>query len=664
MDEHVLFNGRLIMRRMARVADCQPEEPGMRLFLSLCALVSIGIVVHTPAGAVEPGDSAPRFELPRFGGGYTASAELFERNELTFLVFWESACSHCVESLEQCEAFYREFGGTDIAVVGVNTDTGDLLRVRRVLETGSITFPQLHDRGAVVAGLYGVPLETFAICLVDGRGVVVGENIDPPGEMRAIMEAMLRTPVAAPASVSVEGSPDLTFRGDERIRFLGIDTKGDAPVGPYGEEVRTGNHVQYRFMLEVSRRLNRRMTVGTLLRISNEGTDVLAAGPDYFGSEWGSAFALLSSEKVSLRVGYYTMHMTPLTLMRWDWDDNPRIGGDTGCGCVPASGVLLVESLERLGPDLTFEGAQAAFGAGNLEMRVFYAMSRRASETSYSEYRVSGEMADYSLELFGAEANLQRRDRRTGRFWKAGFHFVESWENSRSVDFEELGYGIPQPWQGSSTLSLSWEIPVLALAALRGEWLLLNRIDYHMYGIDGERDDLRSDGGGGIAGIVIERERSFRLLCDYVRTEPAFYSPFAALSYEANREGIRTSLTAYLAGEAAALSVFYRRAREIKPPDGGMEREQVSLLGASFDLDLQSGIGGSIGYLDRGSRRTGEIEDFDASRRAAVATLRYLFVRQASIELRYERIETKSDVTGNTLESEANLYSLSVSAQF
>jgi peroxiredoxin len=622
----------------------------MRAFLMLCAAVSTAVLFHQPAWSIEPGGPAPYFELPRVGGGYTESKVLFAEHDVTFLIFWESGCAHCVESLVQCEAFNREYGGAGIAVIGVNTDANDMLRVRSALEAAGVGFPQLLDRDAGVAGLYGVPLATFAVYLIDSQGIVIDAAIDPSGDVGKLMEAMLESPVSLAAEV--EGGLGFGTRGDVRIRFLGIDTRGTEPVGPYGEETHPGNHLQYRFTLEMTRRLGRHVTVGGLLRISNEGAGVLESGPEYLGSEWGSAFALMSYRRLSLRVGYYVAHMTPLTMMRWDWDDNPRIGGDAGCGCGPAAGVLLIESLERLGPDLTFEGAQAAYVMPEFEVRAFYAMPRRARDVRFTEYTVLGEVARYSLEVYGAEAKLQRYDRRTGRFWKAGLHFLGSWENNRSVDFTKLGYAIPQPWQESTVLSLSWEVPVLSISAIRGEWLLSNRTEDHSYSIDGERNDFSSDGGGGIAGIAVERERSFRLACDYIRTDPAFNSPFAALSYEPNRQGIRGSAAASFADEAVVVSVFYKRTRQVKAPEADVEKEQISFFGAS------------VGYLNKENWRKGELDVFNAARRAIVISLRYLLMRSASVELRHERIESESDPGGILLESETKLYNLYITARF
>jgi len=246
----------------------------MRSFLILWAAISMGILQAGHAFAVEPGDEAPRFELSSLDGGYGESSSLFGSHGLTFLLFWESQCRHCVESLARAGQFDRDYGGGDIAVLGVNTDSDGLLNVRSIVESAGADFPQLLDQGGTVADLYGVPFATLALFLVDSRGIVVARSIDPEGDMYALMEEMLSAPlpeaVARPQEPSAAGGGmglGLTFRGDERIRFLGIDTRGGDPVGPYGEEVASGNHVQYRFTLEMTKRLGRHLTRGA--RCSN-----------------------------------------------------------------------------------------------------------------------------------------------------------------------------------------------------------------------------------------------------------------------------------------------------------------------------------------------------------------------------------------------------------
>ena len=127
---------------------------------------------------------------------------------------------------------------------------------------------------------------------------------------------------------------------------------------------------------------------------------------------------------------------------------------------------------------------------------------------------------------------------------------------------------------------------------------------------------------------------------------------------------MRASGVLYLLDERAAVSVFYKRAREIDTYIEDSQKEQLSLFGLSLDLEHESGFGGYLGYLDRGSWRTGDSGSFDATRRAFSTGLRYRFETNAYLELRYERVDTSNNETGDKLESETDLYGLYLKAEF
>ncbi|MBI4721088.1 MAG: TlpA family protein disulfide reductase [Chitinivibrionia bacterium] len=656
----------------------------LRAFFA-CALLVVAAPSHGKAAGTTALGAAPAFDLQLLnGGGSMASAELFSSFEHTFLLFWDSGCPHCVEMLAGCEAFYRKHFGEETTVVGILGDAGDVLHARGVLEAEDISFFQLIDPGGGTARAYDVPLSTAALVLVDRDGVMCDRSVDPAGDIGAVMEGMLaRRDAAAPEGESAEqtgvtpasapkASSDWVFSGRQRIRFLGIDSRGGAPAGLYGEDVSPGNNVHYRFEFEASRMINRHVRAGGLLRISNEGDDVLRAGPQYLGSEWGSAFAELSANDANLRLGYYTIAMTPLTLMRWDWDDNPRIGGDAGCGCGATGGVLLVESLEELAPELVLEGGLASYDRSRLRTRLFYAIPRRAKELSYvSGPQGEANRAQYSLETFGFETLYQRHDKRTSSFWKAGLHIAGTRENKRSVDFIALRYPVPDPWRRSVIVTASARIPLVRFVGVAGEWIVWNRMDvdslnkvYHdMYAFEWRSSHAHYDGEGGIAGIAFEHSQNLYAKCDYLRLDGGFYSLFAALSYAPDREGVRFSGKAPIPLAHSAVSFFYKRLRELKAA-AGVEREYESIAGVSVDMDLPNGAGGSIGWMDRGAWRKGAIDSFDDSRWALGLAGRYRFTKTALLELHYQRVATTVWHGGDERESLANLYSLSMSSSF
>ena len=385
-----------------------------------------------------------------------------------------------------------------------------------------------------------------------------------------------------------------------------------------------------------------------------------------YGSEWGSAFAEVEAAGFLVRLGYFDISMTPITLMRWDWDDNPRIGGDAGCGCGgAAAGVLLLESLEELGPVLTFEGALATYSASDFEASVFYAIPRRAIETDYTAYRYGGEeRARYSQEIAGAELRWQRFDGRTGSFWKAEAHAIASFENKNSVDFFGLGYYAPDPWMQTRTLSFTGEAPIARYARLRGEIIAWN--DTKEEGILNQNleyvDETRT-GSGGIGGIAIDVRPGASLLVDYLRLSRDFLTPYSALSYEANTEGLRASARAPL-GDLVSIDLFYKRLRETELAPNETNRAQISLAGASLDFVLKGGFGAVIGWLESKRWRDDAVSPSDSRRRGIVAELRREFEKIGALRLRYERVDNDETSPSGSTESGVDMYSLYSSIEF
>ena len=643
--------------------------------MSCRRLLSCLAVVILLAGTSAEARNAPSFDLPLLGGGaYHRLDELLEGRDALFLVFWESGCPRCVEGLRASQRFAEDYAGSGVAVVGVNGDRSEPGRALDRVEAEEIGFLQLLDRDGAAAAAYGVPLEAFAVVLVDAGGSILSMRVDPAGDVAELMERMLAGG-GAPEPIEAEGksihsTPDLpgllettagiALHGDARMRFFSIDSRGSRAVGPYGEAVTPGNDLLMRFELEAIKPIGRHLTVGGLVRAGNESIEVLRSGPQYLDNERGSAFADIHAAGASLRVGYYTMHMTPLTMMRWDWDDNPRTGGDAGCGCGNAAGVLLLESLEELGPDLTVEGGRLAWNGRGFECVAFYAIPRRAIETgSIASSMGLGEPADLSLEIWGAEAAWRRFDARTGGHWRAGLHYIGTWEDERSLDGPRLGYFVPFEWTETSMLTATGEAPILPWARLRGELIALNDVSVHNAGrVEGETAD--TDGAGGYGGLVVDLPGRLDVAVDYISIDDGFDSPFAAVSWEQDRKGWRVSARAVLPGGFSALSLFWKRLEshaDTSWPD------EVSFFGAAADVDLESGLGGGIGWLDRGSWNDDPGAGYDESRTALTASVRYRFDRMTSVQAQYQRIEYETDVP-DFLDAVTSLFSFYLVSRF
>lgn len=658
-------------------------EPAVRT--ALAALLTVSAAGG--AGAVERGGRAPHFILPRIeDGAMVSSVDYFDEYRTTFLVFWDTGCEDCAVSLSEAAGFEASAAGPDLAVLGITPASEGLLSARNTARVSGTGFTHLHDAGGAVHSAYGVPRSSFAILMVDMGGVVSGMEVDPGSDVGDLMESMLLragtpepsreerpfligaedeepggTPLAGEVGTADAG---LAVSGDARIKYVSVDTRGEDPAGPYGEPLPPGNDLLHRLHLKFEKRVGDRLRVGGLLRISNEGTDVLRSGPYFFDSRWGSLFAAFDLGRLDLRLGYFTTHMTPLTLMRWDWDDNPRTGGDTGCNCGAAGAVAIVRSLEELGPDLTFEGAAARYSSGGFEADLFYAMPRRARTTPSVEYSFGGEeTAAYSLEMTGLRARWSRFDERTGRFWSAGLDFVGSWEDPRSVDAVSLGYA-PFARYTSGILTASVGIPVTPDLGAEVEWIVFNRTDGHNLGPAGD-DEAELEGAGGIAGIVYGFRDRIDIRADYVRLEEGFYSPFAALSYDPGRHGARVNGRLLLPGGRTSLSVFYKRLEELERPVPGAGKDAVSFAGVSLDaLIWRDELEASVSYLDRGEWREGDLLSFDETRETLTVTARWRMMRDSYLEGMYQRIENTAVEAGEETESDTNLYTVYFRSEF
>ena len=646
------------------------------------APAAAGGFAFAAAQAGVPGRPAPHFELPELDAdGRVSSGQLFASHARTFVVFWSSRCPACIESLRESQRFHARVAGGDINIVGINGDDRDDLAVRGAVAAAGVRFLQLRDRGGAVTARYGVPASSFAVFLVDDGGMVLARVVDPREDAGLMMERMLlglahdesgdaadpfeepprvERRVAAPL-VEIGDEAGLVFKADARIKFFSADMRGADARGPYGERIDPGNSLLQRFTLEATGRINRHLSAGGILRAGNEGLEVLRSGPEYFDSEWGSAFVLIEAGRMSARLGYFSLHMTPLTLMRWDWDDSPRTGGATGCDCGGAAGVLTVRSLEELGPDLTFEGGLGRYSRGEFDADLFYAMPRRARYTRAVVWQYGGEeRAAYSSEIYGLQARWRRHDSRTGRFWGAGLHLLGHREDPRSIDRQALGYGYMERYTGH-ILAATTEVPLAAGAGLRGEWIASCRAKgYEIGGPDGQ---IELDGSGGSAGIVFEGRGPLEMRLDYLRLGEDFYSPFAALTYAAGRHGMRASADLRLPGGWSTLSLFYKRMRGTGAP-AGAEKDQLSFAGVTIDLEHPRGPGGSISYLDQGEWRLGDVERFEDYRRTFTAGLRHQFARQASIEALYQRTLGETGGGAKLDESRTDIYSLSLRAGF
>lgn len=169
------------------------------------------IIVVLLAGCGEPrpstsevqlstasGTSVPPMEeryIPAFSkitlDGDSLSAESI-RGKLTIVNFWATWCAPCVIETPALVALRNEWHDRGFEVIGVSMDDEGLDVVREFAERFNISYPLVHDTGALAeefGGVYALPTSF----VVDPEGKIIHRIIGvfPIGELREEMEALL-----------------------------------------------------------------------------------------------------------------------------------------------------------------------------------------------------------------------------------------------------------------------------------------------------------------------------------------------------------------------------------------------------------------------------------------------------------------------------------------
>src|SRR5215213_5700313 len=120
------------------------------VLLALIALLAYGLAQNEPDRGVDEAlargerEPAPAFELPKLGGGGSASLADY-RGRVVVLNFWASWCKPCKDESPLLERWHRRMADRGGMVLGV-----DMLDVTRdaeefIAEYG-LTYPMLKDR--------------------------------------------------------------------------------------------------------------------------------------------------------------------------------------------------------------------------------------------------------------------------------------------------------------------------------------------------------------------------------------------------------------------------------------------------------------------------------------------------------------------------------------
>jgi hypothetical protein len=426
----------------------------------------------------------------------------------------------------------------------------------------------------------------------------------------------------------------IQITGEERSRFMNIDTEGKHPTGVYGEALKQETTFKHYLRLNVTALISDRLTAGGRVRISNVSRKALDSGPEYLSQEWGSAFLKYSTKNTNTTVGCYDIHLTPLTLMRWDLEDNPEGGGIAGGGCLPCgevAGAIPSESLEELSPTLSFEGARFNVMIGDhVDGLAFYARLREEEWTRYRRH------------IVGFRTKLIPYQPLSPTPPHLGVALLRTGDEARSVEFPPLN-----PPLASNVLNADAHFPITRSFVLRGEWAHAQVVEDSLVG-----GKHTYEGSAFLVGFKTNYPSYFKLRCSYLLLNRSFDSFYRALSYSANRRGFRASSTLEIPGWKSSVSTFIKILKEIYPTEVDVGEDflqtfYTASIGASVSPIKDLIIRPSLIY--RGTRRD---EDLTTSYTEKVKDDTFIFINEIVLTLfrdnqfilRYQYIDFKDKI--------------------
>jgi hypothetical protein len=402
--------------------------------------------------------------------------------------------------------------------------------------------------------------------------------------------------VAAPLAVLLRpadglcgGLDDIEFGSDVRLRWRWVDSGTPGPLrSTYGEFIQRGISLKHRFIFDIAYPLTGELRIGGRLRASNEPVLVLTTGPDYYSSEFGSAFIAYETPSLQTRFGYYETYYTPLTLMRWDLKDDAEGGGCPVCASTPGTaGAILGESLEILGPVLTFEGLSFKGSYGSmLGFDAFYARPRVAQQTDYGQMR--------QVNTYGGRVDLSRYLSHASGLFKVSLIAVRSEEDNGSVEVLEGPPGYPPEPFRYTVYGLALEAPLTRWLSVSGD---LTATRAHMFENFSMVD---RDGKGAVASLDI-KTHDITFESAFIYLTPGWDSYFRALSYSPDRKGWRSRLV--IDKKKWLVSVFARHlitVNTISAEDGDRVAYPTWSIQGSYRPRTGVVVSGSVVYTGAG----------------------------------------------------------------
>jgi hypothetical protein len=424
---------------------------------------------------------------------------------------------------------------------------------------------------------------------------------------------------------------NFVLSGEGKLRFRYVEADQDEITGTFGEALKQGLSMKQRFDLSGDFFLVEYLTVGGTVRISNEDSKDMLGVPDFISTKAvaGWWFANLHKKPFDITIGSYETSFTPLTLMRWDQDDNPL--GASGCGCQVAIGGISAESLEELKEDYRLEGAFAKIEGGIGDITLLFARSMIADEDT-----------TYARHAYGGRARLILPYTRNFSTLMIGLTGLRAKDDIESVD--QATY---DPLQ-SDVIGVDINLPLFWKVSCIAEYARSIRDDNLSSNID-----ITHAANGIIAGLKITSSDILEANALYLQLDPYFSPLYRAISYSKNRQGFRCAIIYRklpIFHQLLNISLYAKGLRDIKPTwndaitewHGSLAEYLIGNVAASLRISNNWRIESSYEY--RNTQRTDDIstlsiETIDEQTHIASFSIAYEFTLQSRIMFKYRFIK-------------------------
>lgn len=418
--------------------------------------------------------------------------------------------------------------------------------------------------------------------------------------------------------------------GEGKFRFRDVQANKEQITGVFGENLKSGLSFRQRFDLSLEVLLTDYLSIGSTVRISNEESRDMLPPPDFISTKAvaGWWFASLKKAAFNITVGSYDASFTPLTLMRWDPNDNPL--GAAGCGCQVAVGGISGQSLEELQADYKLEGALVKTEGGIGDITLLYARPQIANEAE-----------TFTRHLYGLRGRIVLPYTINFSTLTIGITGVRAIDDTASVEQANTDPLRSDAFGFDINLPLFWKIVGIA------EYTRSIRDD----NLHSEVDIIKGE-NGIITGLKIVSGDILEANALYLYLDPYFSPLYRAISYAKNRQGFRGSfiyrkLPIY--SQQLNVSCYLKGLREIKPTwneaitewHNSLANNLIGNIAANLLVFEHWQIESSFEY-----RKTNRAEDIstladeriDLQTQVTSLSLGYEFTLQSKIILKYQFI--------------------------